>query len=156
MRKQARIQSLVRRKNSMKKALLFLLIAATPALTILAYSLRSTSNVSAESAAGPLYGAHAKLTLSRNQATGEVTGSLEQGVIAVAYVNLWSRQTVERSNALYTPVATITDVQPVILFGHCDLPYKFALVQGRLEVSGKCENTNWAEPPIDVVVLYSR
>ena len=71
-------------------------------------------------------------------------------------MNLWSRQTVERANTLYTPVATITEVQPVILFSHCDLPYKFAIEQGKLRVSGQCSNPNWNEPPIDVVVLYSK
>ena len=139
----------------MKKALLILLIAATPAFILLTYSSHATK-VSAQSGAGPLYNGREKVTLTRDKTSGEVRGSLEKGVIAVAYVNLWSRQTVERSNTLYTPVATITEVQPVILFGHCDLPYKFALVQGKLEVSGKCENANWAEPPIDLVVLYSK
>ena len=140
----------------MKKALLVLMLAAIPALIVAVYSLRSTS-VSAQTNAeiGPLYSAHEKLTLTRD-ANNMVTGHLEKGTIAVAYVNLWSRQTVERSSTLYTPVATITDVQPVILFSHCDLPYKFAIVRGKLEVSGKCENPNWAEPPLDVVVLYSK
>lgn len=140
----------------MKKALLILLIAATPALVLLVYSSRSAREVSAQSGVGPLFSGRETVTLTRDKTSGEVHGSLEKGTIAVAYVNLWSRQTVERSSTLYTPVATITEVQPVILFGHCDLPYKFALVQGKLEVTGKCENANWAEPPIDVVVLYSR
>lgn len=140
----------------MKKVLMILLIAATPVLILLVYSFRGSASVSAQSGAGPLYSAREKVTLTRDKTSGEVHGALEKGTIAVAYVNLWSRQTVERSSALYTPVATITEVQPVILFGHCDLPYKFVLVQGKLEVSGKCENANWAEPPIDVVVLYSR
>ena len=141
----------------MNKALLVLLLAATPASILALYSMNSAAKVNAQSNAevGPLYSAHEKLTLTRDK-NNMVTGHLEKGTIAVAYVNLWSRQTVERSNTLYTPVATITDVQPVILFSHCDLPYKFAIERGRLEVTGKCENPNWAETPIDVVVLYSK
>src|SRR5689334_18688725 len=146
----------------MKRALVILLAAITPAPVLFIYSTTTHHTVQAQSSGtpsssiGPLYSAHEKIVLTRDSATNKVTGTLEKGTIAVAYVNLWSRQTVERANTLYTPVATITEVQPVILFSHCDLPYKFALVQGKLEVSGKCENANWAEPPIDVVVLYSK
>jgi hypothetical protein len=129
------------------------ILAAVAAVCI--YSSVIDHKARAQSDDGPLYSAHEKLTLARDK-NNMVTGHLEKGHIAVAYVNLWSRQTVERSNMLYTPVATITDVQPVILFSGCDLPYKFAIERGRLEVSGKCENPNWAEAPIDVVVLYSK
>ncbi len=126
-----------------------------PTMAVCIFASVQNRAASAQSDSGPLYSAHERITLTRDK-NNMVTGHLEKGHIAVAYVNLWSRQTVERSTTLYTPVATITDVQPVILFSHCDLPYKFAIEHGRLEVSGKCENPNWAEAPIDVVVLYSK
>ncbi len=143
----------------MKRALLVLLVALAPAVVLFTYSIAGHKTVSAQyspSPIGPLYSAREKITLTRDAATGKVSASLEKGTIAVAYVNLWSRQTVERANTLYTPVATITEVQPVILFAHCDLPYKFAIEQGKLRVTGECHNPNWAEAPIDVVVLYSK
>jgi hypothetical protein len=140
----------------MKRALVILLVAIAPALTLFIYSNAHHHTVSAQSGAGPLYSVREKITLTRDKATGQVNGTLERGTISVAYVNLWSRQTVERANTLYTPVATITEVQPVILFSHCDLPYKFSIEQGKLRVSGQCSNPNWNEPPIDVVVLYSK
>ena len=142
----------------MKRALVILLLTIASALVLIVYSNATHLTVSAQSSAsiGPLYSAHEKITLTRDKTTNQVTGTLEKGTIAVAYVNLWSRQTVERANTLYTPVATITEVQPVILFSHCDLPYKFAIEQGKLHVTGQCANPNWAEPPIDVVVLYSK
>jgi hypothetical protein len=142
----------------MKNTLTIVLLAAVPIAVLCAFSMVYQQPVSAQSSSiiGPLYSAHEKLVLTRDKQSGQVRGTLEKGAIAVAYVNLWSRQTVERSNTLYIPVATITDAQPVILFSHCDLPYKFELRNGKLEVSGKCENANWAEPPIDVVVLYSK
>ena len=144
----------------MKRALLILMFTVAPAAVLFIYSSATHSSVNAQSnaphATGPLYSSRESITLTRDNATGRVTGTLEKGTIAVAYVNLWSRQTVERANALYTPVATITEVQPVILFSHCDLPYKFAIEEGRLHVTGECHNPNWAEGPIDVVVLYSK
>jgi hypothetical protein len=140
----------------MKRALFILLVAITPALVLFIYSNANHQTVSAQSGSGPIYSARDKITLTRDKATGQVNGTLELGAISVAYVNLWSRQTVERANTLYTPVATITEVQPVILFSHCDLPYKFSIEQGKLRVSGQCSNPNWNEPPMDVVVLYSK
>ncbi len=130
-------------------------LLSVPALAIFIYATVHQRPVKAQSDIGPLYSTHEKLMLVRDK-NHMVTGHLDKGNIVIAYVNLWSRQTVERSNTLYTPVATITDVQPVILFSGCDLPYKFAIERGRLEVSGKCDNPNWAQSPIDVVVLYSK
>jgi hypothetical protein len=143
----------------MKRAFIFLLAAITPAIILFIDSNASHQTVNAQSTGGsigPLFSSREKLVLTRDKTTNQVTGGLDKGTIAVAYVNLWSRQTVERAGALYTPVATITEVQPVILFSHCDLPYKFAIEQGKLHVTGQCTNPNWAESPIDVVVLYSK
>ena len=139
----------------MKRVFMVLLLAVSSS-SVLCFYAETDRHVMAESGTGPLYSSREKIVLTRDAATGKVSGTLERGTIAVAYVNLWSRQTIERSNALYTPVATITDVQPVILFSHCDLPYKFAIQQGKLQVSGQCANANWDEPPIEVVVLYSK
>lgn len=140
----------------MKRSLAILLLAVTPVLILFIHSTAEQHSVRAQSGDGPLYSAREKLMLTRDKATGQVSGSLEKGRIAVAYVNLWSRQSIERASTLYTPVATITEVQPVILFSHCDLPYKFELQQGRLVVSGQCTQPNWSDTSIDVVVLYSK
>src|SRR5947209_7481247 len=139
----------------MKRVFMVLLLAVSSS-SVLYFYAETDRHVMAESGTGPLYSSREKIVLTRDAATGKVSGTLERGTIAVAYVNLWSRQTVERASTLYTPVATITEVQPVILFSHCDLPYKFAIEQGKLRVTGQCSNPNWAEPPLDVVVLYSK
>lgn len=141
----------------MKKILMILLAAIAPALVLSIYSGVHHQTVNAQSSVGPLFSSREKLILTRDKATGQVSGSIEKGTIAVAYVNLWSRQNIEHAGTLYTPVATITEIQPVILFSHCDLPYKFSIQQGKLLVSGSCTSpANWNEPPIDVVVLYSK
>lgn len=140
----------------MKSAYASALVAVLSLAVVGGYALVHQTSASAETPDGPLYSSREKIVLTRDKATGAVSGRLEKGRIAVAYVNLWSRQTVQRANTLYTPPATITEIQPVILFSHCDLPYKFAIEQGRLIVSGSCNNPNWAEPPIEVVVLYSK
>src|SRR6185312_6058527 len=94
-----------------------LLIA--PAIAVCIFACVRDQAVNAQSDVGPLYSAHEKINLTRDK-NNMVTGHLDKGHITVAYVNLWSRQTVERATTLYTPVATITEVQPVILFSHCD------------------------------------
>src|SRR5437764_14628251 len=86
----ARIQSDQTHGGANMKSTLMVLVTTTSLAFILWFYAGANHHVvQARSGIGPLYSAREKIVLNRDAATGKVTGMLEKGTIAVAYVNLW-------------------------------------------------------------------